>query len=253
MSYSPDTGRLEACMTNKRQVVGEPSIREHIEQAETQRMAWRLRLKSHIETRKISTRKLGRMAAVGSSYVSDLLTGRTDPTLGNLMRVAEVLQLTLGELLDASDAVACARRAESICKLMTNDGDEVEKIEESQFFEVEHHLKQGSLLLLIDTVSLEPRFGRGDVVVGLRSLPSSERRPNAISCIAETIEGRRLFRVAHPTNDPDTYDLVSFDPQKPVVRASKLRWLAPIYCILKQPHRQGVWANSTRNPKSEVT
>lgn len=61
--------------------------------------------------RGLSQRALAEKAGVGPVLVARLELGQTDPRLTTLRRLAEALNLTVGELVDGSPAKAKTRRA----------------------------------------------------------------------------------------------------------------------------------------------
>lgn len=218
---------------------GEPdqTLLEDYERAMSWRMGWRKALKKTLRYHNISTRELGREAQVGTSFVSDLLSGRSDPTLGKLMRIAIALDITLGELLEPSDVVAIGRTTRSACVLHCDDGDVVEVLPDIQCFQWREGLGglriDGCVPVLVGSRILEPRFSEGDVAIGRKMpLPLTEQ-VNGKTCVIESKDGHRFLRVVHVAADPLIADLVALDPRRPILKGIPLAWAAPVVAVLK--------------------
>lgn len=96
--------------------------------------------------------------------------------------------------------------------------------------------EENTVSVSIGTNEFEPRFHRGDIVVGAKHF--GEHLDNLIGteCIVQTTDGQRLIRYLARGATAGRFNLRSFDPRQDDIANVRIAWAAPIGLIIRTRH-----------------
>jgi transcriptional regulator with XRE-family HTH domain len=177
-----------------------------------------------------SKSRVNREANVGQTVVHDIFNKDASPSVDNFARIADAIGLSMTELYHGDDklklhihVVGSAREGEMWTQL-PQPQQHIVPIEFS---------RQDLVSLEVVDDSYEPRFSKGDCLIGVR--PAGPNLDNLIGleCIALTTDGQRYVRFLHRGSRSGHYTLRGHHPKERDVVDAKLAWAAPIRMILR--------------------
>lgn len=192
---------------------------------------WRQRLVDRIEELGLTRAEVSRRAGVKPTMLTDILVRNNTPSVHNLFKIAQALNLSLSELYEG--------RLAQIVTLTVNgvhDGDTVRNLGENGENErVSISLPRESVeTLKIATDRYEAAgYRRGDVVAGVRTSGAHAHNLIGKDVIAQLANGRRVLgQLQSPS--AGRLSLRFFHRSEQDIQDVDLSWAAPITLIFRE-------------------
>jgi transcriptional regulator with XRE-family HTH domain len=196
------------------------------------------RLKARIEYLGMSIPEALKKADLNHGFISDIeraIKAGRQKTIGvdGLTRLCKVLGMSVAELLDGQARPPL--RVPIIGETTYGDS----------WIQYKHGKKLPEIIDLWsindDLVAVRvlentqnPRFNRGDIVMGNRIFSKHADNIIGTTCIIKTVDGDTYVKVITRGSHRNTYTLRSLDPSVPDIKDVELEWYAPIVSIM--PH-----------------
>lgn len=191
---------------------------------------YRERIKKRIAELGLSMAEVNRRVGAGPTLVNDILSKGATPSIDNLAKISDVLGVSLATLYFGGDRVQINLRITGIAgkgEMWTAVNNQNTREVPLEFFDKE------LVNILITDDSYEPKFHKGDVVLGPKQEGLNLDNIIGTDCIVETRDGRKFLRVLVRGTKPGKYTLRADDPRDEDVRDVILAWAAPVRMILR--------------------
>lgn len=194
---------------------------------------WRRRLVAEMEARGIGRTELTRAAGLNHTALRDIIDRGVTPRVDTLGKLARALNISLAYLLEGDVSSSLSVHVDGHAA----GGDMWSEYAPGEALAVPLHLfEENTISISIGTDQFEPRFRRGDIVVGAKHF--GEHLDNLIGteCIVQTADGKKLIRYLARGTTAGRFNLRSFDPREEDVQNARLAWAAPIGLIIRARH-----------------
>lgn len=178
----------------------------------------------------LTPRDVVRRAGVNSTMVHDILKRGMTPSVDNLSKIANSVGLTLAQLYEGEQPVILNIKLSGVTTgvgMWSNVPERHAKVLPLTIF----HGDYVSVEVLDD--SLSPRFDRGDIVCGARSLGPNLGNLVGLDCIMEQADGTRRVGILLRGSEQNSFSVRSFNPRIDDVRDVKIAWAAPISVVIR--------------------
>jgi transcriptional regulator with XRE-family HTH domain len=193
---------------------------------------WRDRLINRMEELGLTQAEVCRRAGVKSTMLTDILKRGQTPSVANLFKIANAVNLSLSELYEGVvRSSAYNVRVTGILEGATV----LDAARSGKDTEISVSLPRDNLeTIRIRSDLLEPAgYRRGDTVMGIRV--DAQRAGNLIGkdCIVELADGHRLIAQLAKSAHVNRYNLRFFHRSQPDMEDVEIAWVAPISMILR--------------------
>jgi hypothetical protein len=96
--------------------------------------------------------------------------------------------------------------------------------------------EENSVSVHIENDEYEPRFHRGDVIVGAKHFGNNLDNLIGTECIIKATDGTQHIRILLRGSVPGRFNLRSFDVRESDVANARLEWAAPVGLIIRSQH-----------------
>lgn len=191
----------------------------------------RSRLRRLMADRRLSMKELSIAAGLGETAVRDIIERQQDPRTKTLARLAQVLGVTIGELVEGQQPliqsipiVGCISAGEGWIPF---DDEAAHTVDE-----VELRVDGGEPVALeVKGDSMYPVYRDGDLLIGAKA--SGPRADNLVGldCIVLTDRNERYVKFLARGDAPGKFHLRSYNPAHKDIPNVKLVWAAPILWV----------------------
>lgn len=174
--------------------------------------------------------EVNRRVGAGPTLVNDIVSQGVTPSIDNLAKIADVLGVSLATLYFGEERVQVNLRITGIAgkgEMWTTLDERQANIVPLEFFD------KDLVNILIADDSYEPKFHKGDVVLGPRQEGVNLDNIIGTDCIAETEDGQRYLRAIIRGTKAGRYTLRADNPKDEDIRDVSLAWVAPVRMILR--------------------
>ncbi|MTH79395.1 XRE family transcriptional regulator [Paracoccus aestuariivivens] len=193
----------------------------------------RLRLGQILTEKGIKQRQLAEMLDVSNGYVSQLVSGKRQPSPELLLQLSQALGVTPTHLMEPSRPVAVAGRVGA--------GNTVELVDSyakgGGLFYVaapEDLSPSGIVAVEVRGDSMSPLIEEGDIIFFSRYFHGIDEDVVGHVGICGTEDGRAMVKQIKFGRDTGTFDLFSVNPNHPPEYGVKLAWAAPWRRIIRK-------------------
>jgi phage repressor protein C with HTH and peptisase S24 domain len=190
-------------------------------------MAFRARLQAAMQKKGISRKRLSKLAGLGETLMRDLMEKTDNPRVGTLVKVADVLDVSVSSLLGGAVPV--------LGKIGAGGAILYEEYDEPRYVE-RPPLASGPMMALeVSGDSMMPAYRDGDIVYVRRDHEGVLPIYLGEECAVHTADGGTFLKVLAPGSQPDRYTLRSFNAAD--IENVEVVWAAPVLFVKRRPLR----------------
>jgi len=194
---------------------------------------WRHRLVAEMESRGLGRTELARAAGLNHTAMRDIIDRGVTPRIDTLGKLARALNISLAYLLEGDLSSSLTVHVDG----HVEGGDMWSEYAPGEALSVPLRLFEANTVSIrIGTDQFEPRFQRGDIVVGTKFFGDHLDNLIGTECIVQSADGKRLIRYLTRGATTGRFNLRSFDPREPDIQNVRLAWAAPIGLIIRARH-----------------
>lgn len=192
---------------------------------------FKARLKYVIDERRLNKKGLSLAAGLGETGVRDIFKLKKAPRIDTVMRLAEQLGMSIGELVEGDrppqrriPIIGCASAGEG-WSYFEGDG---------PIDELVLTIDAGDAIAIdVKGSSMEPVYRNGDVLIGTKRSGQDSRHLIGTDCIIETMLGKRYIKFVAKGSMRGRYNLKSYNPAHDDIRDVQINWAAPISLVVR--------------------
>jgi transcriptional regulator with XRE-family HTH domain len=193
--------------------------------------AFKARLQSLMDEHNIKRKPLAKKAGLGETAIRDIFEAkRSDVRVGTLVRLAEVFDITIDDLI-SEPQLKLSGRIGAGGEVLFNGDDH-----ESDDFAPRPPGAHGKIMALqVVGNSMLPKYEDGDIVYVDRTVDGIS--PDAIGeyCAVRTLEGGTFLKIFARGTMPGRYTLRSLNA--PDMEDQEVAWAAPVRWVRQKPRR----------------
>lgn len=190
---------------------------------------WRKRLRDAVIARGLDPKDVSRRAGRGPTFLRDVIDYGIDPSVEKLMSVLNVLNMTMGELIDGLE-----NPPQRIPIIGVSEAGECWTPSPSAG-ETEMALTDGEPIAVeVRGDSMAPVYRDGDLIIGAKRSGAAADNLIGQDCIIETREGQRYIKFLLRGSPKGRYTLRAYNPTTPDIENVRLAWVAPILWVRRR-------------------
>lgn len=191
---------------------------------------WRDYVSSRIKALKKSKAEVNREAGFKENFIHDFYNKGSTPSIDNFARLADALGVSMAELYYGDDKIKFHIPVVGEAR----EGDMWAPLPHTKQRSVPIEFNRNELVSLsIEDDSYEPRYAKGDCIIGVRQLGTNLDNLIGLECIAQTTDGKCYVRYLQRGREGGLYTLRGHFPKDKDVADATLAWAAPIRVVLR--------------------
>jgi transcriptional regulator with XRE-family HTH domain len=190
---------------------------------------WKQRLKARMDELGLSGRALSKAAGLSPSFVSDIFTKDSSPSVDALAKICFQLGLTVSQLYEGGTGL------DPVVEVLgTAAGEEWRPSQAGDAAPLVLDIFSKDLVWLrVQGPLLLPHYSDGEVIGGPRIRPSGLDNYVGRDVIAETVAGEKIVRILARGATKGRFTLRSFNSRAEDLANVQLKFAAPIQIILR--------------------